>query len=40
MLGSGLVAGPAVKVIAARKDVDLLIGGFDPFDWNALRIDD
>jgi alpha-aminoadipic semialdehyde synthase len=26
MLGSGLVAGPAVRVIAARKDIDLLIG--------------
>lgn len=26
VLGSGLVAGPAVRLIASRKDVDLVIG--------------
>lgn len=29
MLGSGLVAGPAVQVLAGRKEVDLIIG--EPF---------
>jgi alpha-aminoadipic semialdehyde synthase len=26
ILGSGLVAGPAVRLIASRKDIDLIIG--------------